>query len=92
MDFEKQLEEAADRLGQAMKNATPAEKEILKELYASCKQVAGDQGKDEPPMDISAAFALAIIENESLATEELIEAAVNYINKDVELCRSHKKA
>lgn len=86
---EKNLEAAADNLGKAMQNAPKEEKEILKAVYARVQEFAkvhAAGGGDE--LDVSAAFAMAIVGNTQVNDEAVIKAAAEYIDQDLEFCRS----
>lgn len=91
-DYENALVEAGDKLGQAMRNAPEAEKEVLRAMYGKLNEwAAGQEGKGEQ-VDRSAFFAAGIIAHEKLQSEALIQAATEYIDKDFMFCRSHPKA
>ncbi len=86
--LEKELEVASDRLGMALKNAPAAEKEFLSSMYDKLAEfVAEQKKKDGKTLDSSAMFAAGIIGSQEINDEELVAAAVNYIDKDLAYCR-----
>lgn len=88
-EFEAKLSAAADKLGLAMKAAPEAEREILKSMYADYQRFV-DENSDK--QDVSALFAMGIISNNDIKTEDVIKAAVEYIDTDLEYCRWRQKS
>lgn len=86
--LEKNLEEAADRLGLSIKNAPAGEKEILVAIYSDIKKMVEKQKAENcEPVDHSALFAAAIVGHGQINDIEVIDAAVNYIDQDLAYCR-----
>lgn len=85
---EKQLLEAGEKLGAAMKAVTDEEKTLLQSMYKRFQELVKHQGDT----DVSAFFAMAIISNDQITNAELIAAAADYIDKDLAYCRSRQKA
>ena len=88
-EFEAKLSAAADKLGLAMKAAPEAEREILKGMYADYQHFVEENNDNQ---DISALFAMGIISHNDIKTEAVIEAAVEYIDTDLEYCRWRQKS
>lgn len=91
-DQESALFEAGERLGQAMKNAPDGEKEVLRAMYEKLNDWASSQEGKGQTIDRSAFFAAGIIAHDKISSEELIQAATEYIDKDYMFCRSHQNA
>ncbi|MGM9999038.1 MAG: tRNA pseudouridine(38-40) synthase TruA [Candidatus Bruticola sp.] len=89
-EFEAKLNAAADKLGLAMKAAPEAEREILKGMYADYQRFVKERPNDN--LDISALFAMGIISHNEIKSEDVIEAAVEYIDTDLEYCRWRQKS
>ncbi|MDO5295028.1 MAG: hypothetical protein Q4F00_00080 [bacterium] len=86
--LEKNLEEAADRLGMSLKNAPEAERNILTAIYDDIKKMVEKQKAENcEPVDHSALFAAAIVGHGQINDVEVIDAAVNYIDQDLAYCR-----
>ena len=86
--MEKQLEEAADKLGMSIKNAPAEEKAVLSSLYESIKEmVAKQKAENGEEVASSALFAAAIIGHSKIKDASVIEAATNYIDQDLAYCR-----
>ena len=81
-DLEKNLFEANEKLGQVIKDLPQAEKDIVAALYQQVADFAAQQEAKGMVVDRGAFFAAAIIFHQELNNEELIQAAVNYIEKD----------
>lgn len=73
---------AAQRLGEATRGCTEAEREILRKLYADVKDFAAKQQEKGVHIDRSAFFAAGIIFHPEIENEDLINAAVDYVDKD----------
>lgn len=89
---ESALIEAGERLGNAMKNAPDAEKEVLRAMYEKLSDFATSQEGKGQSIDKSAFFAAGIIAHDKISSAELVEAATAYIDQDFMFCRSHQKA
>ncbi|MGM9991565.1 MAG: tRNA pseudouridine(38-40) synthase TruA [Candidatus Bruticola sp.] len=89
-EFEAKLSAAADKLGLAMKAAPEAEREVLKGMYADYQRFVKERPDDN--LDISALFAMGIISHAEIKSEDIIEAAVEYIDTDLEYCRWRQKS
>ncbi|MBQ7501909.1 hypothetical protein IJT93_04220 [bacterium] len=89
-EFEARLNTAAEQLGKAMKEASKEERDALQKMYEKCKIFAASN-PDEPG-DVSALFALGIIGHKGINSEAVINAAIAYIDTDLEYCRARRKA
>lgn len=86
--IEAKLDAAAEKLGSAMKNASEAERAALKEMYSYYQKLS-----EENPgklFDVPALFAMGIIGNKLITDQNVIDAAVAYIDADLEICRSRR--
>lgn len=83
--------DAADRLGKVAQTCPENEKVILRKLYQDVKDFATEQEAKGVVIDRSAFFAAGIIFHPELETEELIQAAVDYIDKDWLFCKSARE-
>jgi len=88
-EFEAKLNTAAEQLGKAMKEASKEERAVLQKMYDDCKRYAA--ANPDNPGDVSALFALAIIEHKGINSEAVINAAIAYIDTDLEYCRARRK-
>ena len=86
--MEKNLEEAADKLGLSIKDAPAEEKAVLSSLYDSIKEmVAKQKAENGEEVASSALFAAAIIGHSKINDPKVREAATNYIDQDLAYCR-----
>lgn len=89
-EFEVKLGAAADKLGLAMQKASPEEREILKGMYADYKRFIEEN--PDKPQDVSALFAMGIISHNGITSQPVVEAAIEYIDTDLEYCRKRQAA
>ena len=76
--MEKNLEEAADKLGLSIKDAPAEEKAVLSYLYDSIKEmVAKQKAENGEEVASSALFAAAIIGHSKIKDPKVREAAKN---------------
>lgn len=86
--YEEALIAAGDRLGEAIQNASEAEKKILAAMHKKLDEWAREQETRGVIIDRSAFFAAGIIAHDQITDENLIEAASEYIDKDWLFCKS----
>lgn len=91
MTTEQAVLEAAERLGKVAQRCPEHEKEILRKLYQDVKNFAAEQEAKGIVIDRSAFFAAGIIFHPELDSEELIQSAVDYIDKDWLFCKSARE-
>ena len=89
-EFEVKLNAAAEELGRAMKEASKEEREILQAMYDDFKSFIAE--RPDEPHDVSSLFAMGIIDRKEIKNEAVINAAITYIDTDLEYCRSRNKA
>jgi hemerythrin-like domain-containing protein len=89
---EKNLIEAGERLGEAMKQASPEEKRILREMKDQVESFAKEEEAKGRLLDRSALFAAGIIAHPDITNEVLLEAAKNYIDMDYLFVKSLEEA
>lgn len=86
--LERNLEDASERLGLALKNAPVEEKKSLSVLYDRIKELVNKQAAENgEALDASALFAAGIVGSENIKDENLIKAAVDYIDQDLAYCK-----
>ncbi|MBQ7528945.1 hypothetical protein IJT10_03465 [bacterium] len=85
-ELEVKLSEAAEELGQAMKEAPENERKILKQIYDDCRKF----GENNPNIDVSAFFSMNVVGNLSITDDRVVKAAANYVSVDLEYCRAHR--
>ncbi len=83
--------EAAERLGKVAQTCPENEKAILRKLYEDVKKFAEEQEAKGILVDRAAFFAAGIIFHPEIETEELIQAAVDYVDKDWLFCKSSRE-
>ena len=81
-NLELQLIDAGEKLGQAMAKVGEEEKKILREMKSQVDLFVTEEEAKGKYLDRSAFFAAGIIAHPDLTTEELIDAAKNYIDYD----------
>ena len=87
-ELEAKLEKAGDSMSQALKAASEEERKELSSIYDKIKDlVAQHEAESEAHLDASALFAAAIIANEKIKNADVIKAASDYIDCDLEYCR-----
>ncbi|MDQ7823213.1 MAG: hypothetical protein RDV48_10500 [Candidatus Eremiobacteraeota bacterium] len=89
--FEKQLEEAGEKMGRLMQKASDQEKERLRAMKKEIENFAIDEEKKGKFYDRSALFAAGIIANPDITDEAMKEAAKEYIEKDYLFIKSLKE-
>ena len=86
--LERNLEAASERLGLALKSAPVEEKKSLSALYDKIKDLVNKQAAENgEAVDPSALFAAGIVGNETIKDENLIKAAIDYIDQDLAYCK-----
>lgn len=90
--YEKSLQEAGERMGECMRNASDAEKEVLRTMHRRIDEFVGDIAKQGRYLDRSAVFACAIAVDDRITDEKLIEAARQYIEQDYLFVKALKEA
>ncbi len=81
-DREKDLINAAIRLGEAAKAGSDEEKAQLRDLYAQVKSFADSQKEKGIEIDRSAFFAAGIIFHPEISSDTIVQAAIDYVDKD----------
>ena len=76
------LMDSTDKLGRAIQAAPEKEREIIRKLYDDVKEFAVQQEAKGVPVDKGAFFAAGIIFHPEIETDEVINAAVAYIDSE----------
>ena len=82
MTLEQELEEAGEKLFEALKGATPGEKDVLRSIGNEIERYTREQEQQGKAVDRSALFAAGIITNEGIQSDALREAAKHYLDVD----------
>ena len=88
VNYETELLQAGESLGEAMASATDEEKEILREMKNQVDLFAQEEERKGRYLDRSALFAAGIIAHPDISSQKLIEAAKEYIDKDYMFVKS----
>ena len=86
-DYEKQLEEIGEKLGQMMGSASPEEKAKMKEMIREVDEFVKEESKHGKYYDKSALFAAALIAEPSI-NDEIKNTAKEYIETDYMFVKS----
>ncbi|MEW6277688.1 MAG: hypothetical protein AB1758_03620 [Candidatus Eremiobacterota bacterium] len=86
--YEKELLEAGERLGELMGRTTGTNKELLRSLHDQVESVARQKQSEGILVDKAALFACVIITSIEIDDDELVRAAGDYIDKDYMFCKS----
>ena len=79
---EQELMQAAVALGEATQKSSEKERDVIRKLYDDVKTFAEQQKEKGVFIDRSAFFAAGIIFHPEIENQEVIDAAVNYVNLD----------
>lgn len=90
--YQRTLEEAGDRLGQLMANASPGEKEVLRNIKVRVDELAQSQESQGRYLDRSAIFAAVIAVDDRIVDANLIEGAQQYLEQDYLFVKHLKEA
>jgi hypothetical protein len=90
--YEKSMEDAGERLGLLMRDVSPDEKEVLRNIKDKVEELAKDQEKNGRYLDRSAIFAAVIAVDDRIQNEPLIEAAREYLEQDYLFVKNFKEA
>lgn len=80
--YEKQLEAAAEVMGQAIQEASAEVKSILLDMKQHIDKFVDQEASEGKYMDRSALFSACIIGHPQILDEKLIAAAKGYIDSD----------
>ncbi|MHB2015732.1 MAG: hypothetical protein ACYCW6_02175 [Candidatus Xenobia bacterium] len=92
MTLEQELVEAGDKLFEALKTATPEEKEVLRSIGSEIERYHNEQTAQGKVIDRSALFAAGIITHEQIQSETLRLAAKHYLEVDYMFVRAEEGA
>ena len=82
---------ATDKLGKAIQASPEKEREIIRKLYDDVKEFAVQQEAKGVLVDKGAFFAAGIIFHPEIDTDDVIAAAVEYVDKDWLFTKGHQE-